>query len=64
MKVKRLCAGGAGGFVPRRDASGDDAAVDNQLDLATFWQQWLSWQARLINARGRFMMRWRRVLPR
>ncbi|WP_407257098.1 hypothetical protein [Klebsiella pneumoniae] len=19
--------------------------VDNQLDLATFWQQWLNWQA-------------------
>ncbi|XPE69531.1 hypothetical protein ACNKHP_07540 [Shigella boydii] len=35
--------------------------VDNQLDLATFWQQWLTGRHRLINARGRFMMRWRRV---
>ncbi len=25
--------------------------VDNQLDLATFWQQWLNWQA-LVNQRA------------
>ena len=29
----------------RSDASGDDAAGGQQLDLATFWQQWLNWQA-------------------
>ncbi len=64
MKVKRLVSGGARSLMRRSDASGDDTAVDNQLDLATFWQQWLNWQAPLINARGHFMMRWRRVLPR
>ncbi|XNM83696.1 hypothetical protein ACLK1V_14720 [Escherichia coli] len=32
-------------FVPRSDASGTMPLVDNQLDSATFWQQWLNWQA-------------------
>ncbi|XPE23256.1 hypothetical protein ACNKHM_19480 [Shigella sonnei] len=31
--------------MPQSDASVTMPLVDNQLDLATFWQQWLSWQA-------------------
>ncbi len=64
MKVKRLVLWRRGDFVPRRDASGDDAAGGQSTDLATFWQQWLNWQAPVNQRGGRFMMRWRRVLPR